>query len=118
MTEVCITGLARRPLLLVFTAPLPPAAPTCSSYLGSHRPSLHRPVPFPQRWVSTQKMAWCDYCKVWLKDDTHSWAVHERGMKHKENVARSESGCCYRCSCAASAAKCTVELYVHELVQR
>ena len=42
-----------------------------------------------QFWVS-QKNAWCEYCKVWLKDTKDSWAVHERGVKHRENVTRSE----------------------------
>lgn len=34
---------------------------------------------------------WCEYCKVWLKDTTQSRAVHERGVKHQENVARKLS---------------------------
>lgn len=41
-------------------------------------------------WVS-QKNKWCEYCKCWLKDTTQSWAVHERGMGHRENVARKLS---------------------------
>ncbi|PRW58735.1 WW domain-binding 4 [Chlorella sorokiniana] len=38
-------------------------------------------------WVS-QANKWCEYCRVWLKDSAQSWAVHERGAKHQENVAR------------------------------
>lgn len=40
-------------------------------------------------WVS-QANKWCEYCRCWLKDSAQSWAVHERGAKHQENVARSE----------------------------
>lgn len=36
-------------------------------------------------------MYWCDYCKVWMQDNPSSKATHERGLKHKENVARSKS---------------------------
>ncbi|PSC76250.1 nucleic acid binding [Micractinium conductrix] len=38
-------------------------------------------------WVS-QKNKWCEYCKCWLKDTAQSWAVHERGSGHQENVTR------------------------------
>ncbi|KAL4434242.1 hypothetical protein ABPG75_000683 [Micractinium tetrahymenae] len=38
-------------------------------------------------WVS-QKNKWCEFCKCWLKDTAQSWAVHERGAGHQENVAR------------------------------
>ncbi|KAK2077350.1 hypothetical protein QBZ16_004984 [Prototheca wickerhamii] len=38
-------------------------------------------------WKS-QAMYWCDICKVWLKDDAQAKAVHERGAKHQENVAK------------------------------
>jgi hypothetical protein len=34
-------------------------------------------------------MFWCDYCKVWMQDNPSAKATHERGIKHKENVARS-----------------------------
>lgn len=40
-------------------------------------------------WVS-QSNKWCEYCRCWLKDSAQSWAVHERGAKHQENVTRSE----------------------------
>ncbi|KAL6769253.1 hypothetical protein ACKKBG_A18085 [Auxenochlorella protothecoides x Auxenochlorella symbiontica] len=38
-------------------------------------------------WVS-QANHWCEYCKVWLKDTAQSRAVHEKGIKHQENVAK------------------------------
>lgn len=41
-------------------------------------------------WVS-QSNKWCEYCRCWLKDTAQSWAVHERGAKHQENVTRSKS---------------------------
>ena len=62
---------------------------------GFSLPSAARPLlntlvlPCLQFWVS-QKNKWCEYCKVWMKDTAHSWAVHERGAGHQENVARSE----------------------------
>ena len=37
-------------------------------------------------------MYWCDICKVWLKDDAQAKAVHERGAKHQENVAKRAPG--------------------------
>ena len=64
-------------LLAALACPAPPAR--CS----------HLVLPCLQFWVS-QKNKWCEYCKVWMKDTTQSWAVHERGTKHQENVARSE----------------------------
>ncbi len=42
-----------------------------------------------QKWKSNP-MYWCDYCKVWMQDNPSSKATHERGVKHKENVARSK----------------------------
>lgn len=36
----------------------------------------------------SQKNRWCEFCKCWLKDTAQSWAVHERGAGHQENVAR------------------------------
>ena len=44
-----------------------------------------------QFWKS-QAMYWCDICKVWLKDDAQAKAVHERGAKHQENVAKRTPG--------------------------
>jgi U1 zinc finger len=41
-----------------------------------------------QFWVS-QKNHWCEYCKCWLKDTPAARAVHERGIGHQENVAKS-----------------------------
>lgn len=35
-------------------------------------------------------MFWCDYCKVWMQDNPHAKAVHERGIKHQERVEKSE----------------------------
>lgn len=62
---------------------LPPAATAAAA----HRPTACSAL--PQFWVS-QKNKWCEYCKCWLKDTAQSWAVHERGAGHQENVARSE----------------------------
>jgi hypothetical protein len=42
-----------------------------------------------QKWKSNP-MHWCDYCKVWMQDTPTAKSTHERGMKHKENVARSK----------------------------
>ncbi len=36
-------------------------------------------------------MFWCDYCKVWMQDNPHAKAVHERGIKHQERVEKSEA---------------------------
>ncbi|CAL8468419.1 g7959 [Coccomyxa elongata] len=40
-----------------------------------------------EKWKSNP-MFWCDYCKVWMQDNPSAKATHERGMKHKENVAK------------------------------
>ncbi len=42
-----------------------------------------------EKWKSNP-MHWCDYCKVWMQDTPTAKSTHERGMKHKENVARSK----------------------------
>lgn len=42
-----------------------------------------------QYWKSNP-MYWCDYCKVWMNDNPNARAVHERGIKHKENVEKSK----------------------------
>ena len=36
-------------------------------------------------------MHWCEYCKVWMNDNPATKATHENGLKHKENVSKSES---------------------------
>ena len=41
-----------------------------------------------QYWKSNA-MFWCDYCKVWMQDKPAARATHEKGIKHKDNVARS-----------------------------
>ncbi|KAK9848656.1 hypothetical protein WJX84_002334 [Apatococcus fuscideae] len=38
-------------------------------------------------WKSNP-MFWCDYCKVWMQDNPHAKAVHERGIKHQERVEK------------------------------
>ena len=43
-----------------------------------------------QYWKSNP-MFWCEYCKVWMQDKPSARATHEKGIKHKDNVARSES---------------------------
>ena len=48
------------------------------------------PLFAPQKWKSNP-MHWCDYCKVWMQDTPTAKSTHERGMKHKENVARSKA---------------------------
>jgi U1 zinc finger len=35
-------------------------------------------------------MYWCDYCKVWMNDNPNARATHEKGIRHKENVEKSE----------------------------
>lgn len=77
MTEVSCSGPANR-------CPSHLTPPACAA---SHSPPL--PASSPQFWVS-QSSKWCEYCKCWLKDTAQSWAVHERGAGHRENVARSE----------------------------
>lgn len=42
-----------------------------------------------QFWKSNP-MYWCDYCKVWMQDNPQARATHEKGIKHKDNVARSD----------------------------
>ena len=42
-----------------------------------------------QYWKSNP-MHWCDYCKVWMQDNPGARATHEKGVKHKDNVARSK----------------------------
>ncbi len=37
-------------------------------------------------------MFWCDYCKVWMQDNPHAKAVHEKGIKHQERVEKSKAG--------------------------
>lgn len=82
-------------------AAVPGKTRICPPAPARARPPSPRPPP-SQFWVS-QSNKWCDVCKVWLKDSAQSWAVHERGMKHKENVARSE---CRRRSLLPPAAAC------------
>ena len=43
-----------------------------------------------QYWKSNP-MFWCEYCKVWMQDKPSARATHEKGIKHKDNVARSKS---------------------------
>ena len=43
-----------------------------------------------QFWKS-HAMHWCEYCKVWMNDNPATKATHENGLKHKENVSKSES---------------------------
>ena len=63
---------------------------TAPAYRTAWRCLTRPPLPLcAQFWVS-QANKWCDACRVWMKDTAQSWAVHERGMKHQENVARSE----------------------------
>ncbi|KAK9809285.1 hypothetical protein WJX73_000889 [Symbiochloris irregularis] len=38
-------------------------------------------------WKSNP-MYWCEYCKVWMQDNPQARATHEKGIKHKDNVAR------------------------------
>lgn len=33
---------------------------------------------------------WCDICKVWMTDNVSTRATHEKGIAHKDNVAKSE----------------------------
>ena len=57
--------------------------------LNARRRRRRRPA-CPQFWKSNPNH-WCEYCKVWMTDNAQSRAVHERGVKHQEAVARSES---------------------------
>lgn len=48
-------------------------------------------------------MYWCDYCKVWMQDNPAARATHEKGVKHKDNVARSTSASRLLATLAATA---------------
>lgn len=41
-----------------------------------------------QYWKSN-KNYFCEYCGVWMADNIQVRAIHEKGLKHKDNVARS-----------------------------
>lgn len=32
---------------------------------------------------------YCEYCGVWMADNPRVKGIHENGIKHKENVAKS-----------------------------
>lgn len=40
-----------------------------------------------QYWVSQGKK-WCDYCKIYIANNTTSLRNHEFGQRHKESVAQ------------------------------
>jgi len=41
-----------------------------------------------QFWKSNAHY-WCDVCKVWMLDKLAIRQIHEKGIKHQENVAKS-----------------------------
>jgi U1 zinc finger len=48
---------------------------------------------------------WCDICKVWMTDNVSTRATHEKGIKHKENVAKSTqltAGCDIKLGCVSA----------------
>ena len=48
---------------------------------------------------------WCDICKVWMTDNVSTRATHEKGIKHKENVAKSmqlTARCLLHCCCVSA----------------
>lgn len=63
--------------------------PAAENSAHQRNPASHTPCRPVQFWVS-QANHWCEYCKVWLKDTAQSRAVHEKGIKHQENVAKRE----------------------------
>ena len=53
-------------------------------------PPPPRPRPLPQPWKK-ETQYYCEYCNAWMANNIQTKTVHEGGMKHKENVAKSES---------------------------
>ena len=47
-------------------------------------------LPLLQAWKSNPHY-FCEVCKVWMNDNPQARATHERGIKHTENMARSEA---------------------------
>jgi hypothetical protein len=43
--------------------------------------------PFFQYWVS-QGNKWCDFCKIYIANNSFSIRTHELGKRHKDNVTK------------------------------
>lgn len=54
--------------------------------------NVRSPHQHPLQKYKRINMHWCDYCQVWMANNSVTIATHDRGTKHQAAVARST--CC------------------------